>query len=181
MVDRYINVDLNDKRIGKIADAISNKTCKKILDILSDKEMSGSDISEELKLPLNTITYNLDLLKEAGLVESGRDFFWSEKGRRIVKYKLANKKIIISPKARFTGLASAVLISGMVAFFIKIWENYYTRAFVDSIASQQFYAESGAKVAENAGSVSFGEPALWFFLGSLIALIIFILINWRKK
>ncbi len=193
MVEKYINIDLDDERIGKIADAISNKTCKKILEILSDSEMSGSQISEKLKIPLNTATYNLDILFDAGLIEKSSGFLWSEKGKRIVRYKLANKKIVISPKSSFKGILGSVFISGLIASGIKLWYDNsvssvngidYNTNFVQEsakmIASDQIYVEGANKVSSSLSGMSFGDPALWFFFGALVALIILLLFNWRK-
>src|SRR3989338_7214274 len=105
-----IEIDLNDPRAGKIADALSNKTAKKILNYLTDKEeMSGSEIAAELNLPLNTVTYNLKTLTDAGLIEKANRLFWSSKGKKMELYKLSNKKIIISPR-----IASRSIIAGIV-------------------------------------------------------------------
>lgn len=202
MNEKYINIDLDDERIGKIADAISNKTCKKILEVLADREMSGSDVSEKLSIPLNTATYNLDILLEAGLVEKSAGFLWSEKGKRIVKYKLANKKIVISPKSGFKGILGSVLVSGLVAGGIKLWYDNsvkginYASGFVQESATAMLASDSytkcvggeglakcGGNIANSASSLSgmsFGEPALWFFFGALVGLIILLLFNWRK-
>lgn len=198
MVDKYINIDLDDERIGKIADAISNKTCKRILEILADGERSGSEVSEKLKIPLNTATYNLDILFDAGLIEKSSGFLWSEKGKRIVKYKVANKKIVISPKSSFKGILGSVLVSGLIAGVIKLWYDNsisavnsigysgdFTQESAKMIASDQMYAEGASNVVNGASSLStsamsFGDPALWFFFGALVGLIILLLFNWRK-
>lgn len=192
MADKYINIDLDDERIGKIADAISNKTCKRILEILADREMSGSEVSERLNIPLNTATYNLDILLKSGLIEKDNNFLWSEKGKRIVKYKVANKKIVISPKSGFKGVFGSVLVSGLIAGGIKLWyDNSFSYTGISSvesskmIASDQLYAgsvSSGINEASSlsANAMSFGDPALWFFFGALIALITLLLFNSRK-
>lgn len=205
MTEKYINIDLNDGRIGKIADAISNKTCKKILNVLADDELSGSEVSEKLKIPLNTATYNLDILLEAGLIEKSSGFLWSEKGKRIAKYKVANKKIVISPKSNFKGILSTVLLSGLISGGIKMWYDNSVNGINEissavgsesakmAVDSNQLYAGvdsvAGSIEGSLAGSLegvssissfSFGEPALWFFFGSLVALVIILLFNWRR-
>ena len=66
---KYVLVSMDDERIKKISEALGNKTCKKIIDFLADeKEASETDISEALKLPLNTVEYNLKKLVQAELV-----------------------------------------------------------------------------------------------------------------
>src|SRR3989338_4499204 len=98
MNDKYINFDIDDPRALAIAEAMANKTSKKILSLLSEKEMSESDLASALELPLNTVGYNIDKLLNAGLIEKTKNFFWSVKGKKIPTYKISNKKILISPK-----------------------------------------------------------------------------------
>jgi len=96
--DKFILMGLDDERAGNIAEALKNPTCKKILNFLGDiKEASEKDISDSLKMPINTIEYNLNKLIKSGLVEKTKKFFWSVKGKKIPMYKLARKHIIISP------------------------------------------------------------------------------------
>lgn len=90
---------LDDERSKKVAEILGNKTCKKIIDFLADiNEASEKDISDALKIPINTVEYNLKKLLDAGLVEKTKNFFWSKKGRKIDLYKLARKHIVISTK-----------------------------------------------------------------------------------
>ncbi len=99
--DKFIMMNLDDERSKNIADVLGNKTCRKIIDYLSDvKEASEKDIADALSMPLNTVEYNLNKLIKSGLIEKTKNFFWSVKGRKIDMYKLANKHIIISPKSK---------------------------------------------------------------------------------
>ena len=98
-------LDLNDPRAGEIAEAMANKTAKKVLALLAEKEMSGSEIASSLKIPLNTVGYNLKKLVSAGLVEKTKKIFWSSRGKKMEIYKLANKRIIISPKTIAKGIS----------------------------------------------------------------------------
>jgi len=115
---RTIEVDLDDPRAGRIAEAMSSKSAKKILHLLSEREMSGSEVAHELGMPLNTVSYNLKKLVEAGLVDKSKKSFWSSKGKRMELYKVSNKKIIISPKklsrsviAGFVSVLAVLLIA----------------------------------------------------------------------
>lgn len=124
MTEKYVSIDINDPRSLKIAEALSNESCKKILNILSDKELSASDISSILKQPLNTITYNLDKLIETGLIEKSKNFFWSAKGKKIPTYRLSNKKIMISPKTISKSILPALLgtaiVTGIIGFLSSV-------------------------------------------------------------
>jgi len=94
--EKFILASLEDsKDLGEI---ISNKTSKRILEYLSNKnKVSETALAKELSLPLSTVHYNMEKLKESGLITS-KLFKWSEKGNKIYLYSLANKLIIIAPK-----------------------------------------------------------------------------------
>jgi len=99
MNDKFIMIELEDSKSKKVAEILKNKTAKKILNYLSDvKDASETDMATELKIPLNTLEYNLKKLIDAGLVKKTKKFFWSKRGKKIPMYALAKKHIIISPK-----------------------------------------------------------------------------------
>ena len=97
---KFILIGMDDKRSKKIAEVLGNKTAKKILNYLAEtKEASQQDIATDLKIPINTVDYNIKKLNKAGLVDKSKNFFWSKKGKRIIMYKAAKKHIVISPKS----------------------------------------------------------------------------------
>src|SRR3989344_8997428 len=110
-----ISIDLGDPRTGFIAEALSNKTCVKILDLLATQELTATDIANKLSIPLNTTGYNLEKLITAGLVEKSSNFFWSVKGKKTPVYRVANKRIIISPKRIIRGIVPLLLVAGVIA------------------------------------------------------------------
>lgn len=90
MNEKYILLDLEDEKTKQIADVISNSSCKKILNLLAEKEASETDIAKELGIPINTAEYNIKKLEKAGMIEKSKHF-WSVKGKKIHTYKLAKK------------------------------------------------------------------------------------------
>jgi len=99
--DKFILMGLDDEKSGHIAEVLKNKTCKKILNFLAERrEASEKDISDGLKIPINTAEYNLKKLIKSGFVDKTKNFFWSVKGKKIPMYKLARKHIIISPSKK---------------------------------------------------------------------------------
>jgi DNA-binding transcriptional ArsR family regulator len=112
-----LNIDLNDPRSLQVAEIITNPSCKKILNILAQKELTETEISKELKMPLNTVDYNIKKLVKSGLVES-TNHFWSIKGKRIPSYRAANKKIVISPSKFDSKLLSLPILSSLFAVFV---------------------------------------------------------------
>lgn len=186
-------IDLDDPRSDKIADAISNKTSKKVLALLAENEQSASDIAEKLKLPLNTVTYNLKNLTEAGLIEKSKKVFWSSKGKKMERYKVSNKKIVISPKSMIKGVIPTVIITAGLALLIRAYTTTqitatHTLARADEMmlkandAAAEMMAEA-APVAGNAIISATQIPNSWtyFLLGGLTALFILLLWNWRKQ
>ncbi|MBS3092717.1 helix-turn-helix transcriptional regulator [Candidatus Pacearchaeota archaeon] len=194
MNNKYIMLDLDDQRIANLADVISNKTSKKIIEHLADKEASETEIATALKLPANTVNYNIKKLLEAGLIEKTKTYFWSVKGKKIHYYKVANKKIIISPKPIKTivPVIAAFVITGIAALGIKIYTSNILKsssASVEKSLVMQEYADVGqiaaassdtatAKVAEIASQLTYlSELWLWFLFGGITALIIYLIIK----
>lgn len=97
MNNNFLLISLEEKGTKKIAEAINNDTGRKILDYLAKKECTESELSEQLKIPISTVHYNLKQLVDANLVIVD-EFHYSKKGKEINHYKLANKYIIIAPK-----------------------------------------------------------------------------------
>jgi DNA-binding transcriptional ArsR family regulator len=159
MTEKYLNIDIEDPRSGKIAQVLGNKTAKKILSLLAENEMSASEISEKLDLPLNTITYNVEKLVSSGLAEEVKGFLWSVKGKRIKRYKVSNRKIIISPKKMvLKGILPMVLISGVIAGGIKYWMNY-NQKFGAALSNAPIADKLMAAAPAAAGSEAVGNAA----------------------
>ena len=196
MTERSLMIDLNDPRTEKIADAISNKTAKKILGLLAEKELSESELAKELGMALNTIEYNIRKLEEAGLIEKLKGFLWSVKGKRIHRYKISNKRIVISPRRMIKGIIPSVLISGAIALGIKIWtdrkvgEEYTVQrageasdmVLEKSVAITEKAGATMTQTAVDSGVVILAQNIwLWFFAGALAGLLIYLIWNHLGK
>ncbi|MBU0893942.1 MAG: helix-turn-helix domain-containing protein [Nanoarchaeota archaeon] len=124
MAKKYVMFSMDDENIRNLSTVLGNKKCKKILDFLSEtKEASEKDIADSLKIPLNTVEYNLKKLLKSNLIEKTKNFFWSKKGKKIPMYKVSNKSIIISPKLRIinsiTNLLPVALLSGIGGLMVR--------------------------------------------------------------
>jgi DNA-binding transcriptional ArsR family regulator len=96
--DPFLLVSLEENESKALAQVMSNDTARKILDILSKHEsLTETDIAKKLDVPLSTVHYNLQALVKANLVKT-EEFHYSEKGKEVNHYSLANKLIIIAPK-----------------------------------------------------------------------------------
>jgi len=142
MTEKYIELNLNDEKSAKVAEVLGNKTCKKILGLLAEEELSEGDIAKKLKLAANTTNYNIKKLVDAGFIEKTSSFFWSVKGKKIPTYRLANKKIIISTKTSFKGLIASVIAGGVIFGGMKMLMNSLTYGVYE--ASRQLAAEKSA-------------------------------------
>jgi DNA-binding transcriptional ArsR family regulator len=174
---------MDDSRAKKLADVLGNKTCKKIIDFLAEQDASEKDIADSLKVPINTIEYNLKKLIDAEIIEKSKSFFWSKKGKKIDIYKLSNKSIIISPKnkisSKIKSFIPAVLLS--LAGAIGIRQYYSVTEFRNTVADASLQT---AKTFTESGSY-FTTPQPfpvwgWFLAGAIFALLIITIINWRK-
>lgn len=143
MTEKYIELNLNDKRAGKVAQIIGNKTAKKILNLLADEELSQGDIAKSLKIGPSNVDYNIKNLIGAGLIEKSSSFFWSVKGKKIPTYKIANKKIIISTKNSFKSLVFSGIFWALIFGIFKFGTNYFSiPSGVASNAARDFSSEA---------------------------------------
>jgi DNA-binding transcriptional ArsR family regulator len=188
--NNFILIDLNDSKIKKLAETITSKTSRKILDHLTEKEETEANIAKVLEIPISTVHYHLQKLQEAKLVTVD-EFHYSSKGREVNHYKLANKYIIIAPR-KVSGLKQAlknVLPIGLVVLGISAVIKFMsTFAGVQEMAVAQktvgFLAEEALIETAREG-VSQPDIALWFLIGGLSAMGIYLIValikEWRKK
>src|SRR3989344_918891 len=120
--EKFIMLNLEDSKSKELAQVISSDTARKILSLLSEKSYSETDIAKELNIPLSTAHYNTQALLKSNIIEE-KDFLWSEKGKKIKIYKLANKLIIISPKTQssdFMDKLKTILPAAFIGFLASI-------------------------------------------------------------
>jgi DNA-binding transcriptional ArsR family regulator len=205
-----ILLSLEDSKINKIANVVSNDSCKKILDFLADKDATESELAEKLKIPISTVHYNLQQLMDAGLVTAD-EYHYSEKGREVNHYKLANKYIIIAPKKTKTfglkqklkNILPVALITAGAAGLIQLTTKFIQKPTImtakQAVAERTFDAVPMA--AEKAVVVAAEEApaaapladvavhtaplwqniALWFLIGAIFTIIIFLILSYFKK
>jgi len=188
---------MEDEKIKKVSNVISNDSCRKILDYLSAKDATEKELADKLGIPISTVHYNLQQLMETGLI-SAEEFHYSEKGKEVSHYKLANKYIIIAPKKTFgikeklKAILPVTLIAVGTAGVIQLVSKYFFRT---GIAQQEaFVAKSAAaeraletapvaltQAAPQAVPAIWQNIALWFLAGALFALLIYLLISSLRK
>ena len=192
----FLLLSMEDDKIKKISNVISNESCRKILDYLSTKEATESELSKNLGIPISTVHYNLSQLVEAGLVDSP-EFHYSEKGKEVNHYKLANKYIIIAPKNTFgikeklKNILPVALVAAGAAGILQIVTKHMagkaTAAgeiapmMAKSAAMDESLAMTKAAPIAQATSAFSQNITLWFLAGAFFALAIYFILNLRKK
>jgi predicted ArsR family transcriptional regulator len=160
--DPFLLVSLEENESKALAQVMSNDTARKILDLLSKHEsLTESDVAKKLNFPLSTVHYNLQALVKANLVKS-EEFHYSEKGKEVNHYSLANKIIIIAPKKTSTEsfrdkLKSILPISiivlvvgGIIQLFNKFMLKAGSAKLMAAAPPAADYAARVAGVAEKA-------------------------------
>jgi DNA-binding transcriptional ArsR family regulator len=96
MAEDVVILEPGDERAKKIARAMASKTASDILAFMKGGEYSSSQLSEALSLPITTVSYHLDNLCNAGMIDVVRTR-WSEKGREMKIYGIRDQLVIMSP------------------------------------------------------------------------------------
>src|SRR3989338_3894468 len=95
--ESFILVNLNEDTTKELAQTLQSATCKSILNLLSKEEATETEIARLLSMPISTVHYNLQLLLKAKLVLA-EEYHYSQKGKEVLHYKLANQFIVIAPR-----------------------------------------------------------------------------------
>lgn len=150
----------------KITQALSNEKAMKVLEVLTDKAMSATDVAANLGMPLTTIKYNIDSLVEADLLKV-KETKWSKKGREIKIYEPVQKFIVVAPGSmvkdknsilsmlkKYLGLAAGALFA---ASGLEIFTRNSNMQFAD-MPVQESMATMSAE--DNAEPMLFEEPMM---------------------
>lgn len=194
----FLLVDLNEDKTKKLAETITSETSRKILNHLAEKEDSEANMAKELNFPISTVHYHLQKLTEANLVVV-EEFHYSKKGREVNHYKLANKYIIIAPK-KVSGLKQALknilpvgLIILGISAAIKVMQRFTfgremvagemvkasARNLADEAVLEAAPLMAEAPLSETIPSTP--DIALWFLIGSLATIVIYLLVIFIKE
>ncbi|HJJ36714.1 MAG TPA: winged helix-turn-helix domain-containing protein [Methanocorpusculum sp.] len=94
---RIIEQGSEDARL--VSKAMASSTASELLDALSDRPKTATELEEETGYPLPTIQYHMGNLLAAGLVRVSR-IRYSEKGKPMKLYAAADTILVISPKKK---------------------------------------------------------------------------------
>ena len=182
--ESFVLVSLKEDKARKLAKVLHNESCRKILEYLTSKEATETEIAKKLQIPISTVHYNLTQLSESGLVIV-EEFHYSSKGREVNHYKLANKYIIIAPKSTFgikeklKSVLPVALLVGASAFVIGIVRQGTAR--IGTFGAAKEAAVATAQAGPEIAAASQASPIWWFLAGSLVTIIIFLILDWIKS
>jgi predicted transcriptional regulator len=191
----FLLLSLEEGKAKKLANVIGSDACRKILDLLAQQSATETQISTKLSMPLSTVHYNVQQLLKSGLVKAD-EFHYSEKGREVDHYSIANKYIIIAPKS-VEGLAEKLKKVLPVFAFVAVTgavldplSRFFGNAQVSKAAEQLprelasgTVQESVKSAADLSGAAASSGPAigLWFVLGALFALIVYVAYDFFRE
>ena len=186
--NHFLLVNLNEPRTKKLAETITSDTSRRILDHLTEKEDTEANIAQLLQLPISTVHYHLQKLKEAGLVLV-EEFHYSKKGREVSHYKLANKYIIIAPKG-VSGLREklkTILPTVALAAGISVLINYIhtlqtqtviaAESMTDTVIAEEAARALSYVAPEQIAPLTTFNPATLIFLGSILGITLYIILE----
>ncbi len=209
--DAFLLVSLEEDKAKKLASVIGNESCRKIIDYLAGKDdATETELAESLNIPISTVHYNVQLLQNSGLAVA-EEFHYSKKGREVLHYKLANRYIVIAPKAtesvpmRLKRLLPVLAIVAAAGIAIQIFNTLKGAAFAGygggsgiaqyaaekaaapalqeaaydaMLAANETAMAAAARTAEAAGQLG---VALWFVIGALFALSVYLVYDFVKE
>ncbi|MDD1658226.1 MAG: winged helix-turn-helix domain-containing protein [Methanomicrobiales archaeon] len=122
MVEGVVILEPGDERAKKIAKAMASGTATGILNLLKEGKRTATEVAEQLQIPMTTVQYHLENLREAGLIEVA-ERRWSVKGREVKVYGLRDQVLIVTPKRgdlkglllKYASLFTLVMFAGIMA------------------------------------------------------------------
>lgn len=192
--ESFLLLSLKGSKAKKVAQVVSNANCQKILEYLSKNDNSTeSDIAENLKLPLSTVHYNLKQLIDSKLVKSD-EYHYSKKGKEVSHYTLAKKYIIIAPDEsdsfldKLKNILPAFLALGITSLALAISSIFFAKPNEPMLAAKSLAQDAviesvtiaPMRVAE-VQSISILQIALWFFIGGLFTIMIYLIFQKIKS
>lgn len=94
--DGVVVIQPGGERAQKIARAMASQTANEVIQAFNGGPKTSSEVARQMGIPITTATYHIDNLLDAGLIEVA-ETRWSEKGREVKVYGLANQVLIIAP------------------------------------------------------------------------------------
>ena len=140
------------KNAGKVAAALQNEKCQRILEHLSKaKNATETEIAQALTLPLSTVHYNMKVLAEANLVFDDV-YSYSTRGKQVTHYRInKNPIVIIQEEAQLEGL-KALVPAAVIAAGVGITYHLASRTSAATMAFSAPTADISSIIADSAAT-----------------------------
>jgi len=168
MDEEVLILQPGDKKSEKLAKAMSSRTANSILQSIAASPKTSSQLSDEIGTPMSTLSYHLDNLTNAGIIEVVKTK-WSPKGREVKVYGLKQQVVIIAPstkpaadiKAMLLKYASLFILVVFITLLLPIFAQYaavpgggmIAPADTAMMTTSQAFAENGMEKALAAPAV----------------------------
>lgn len=194
MAENVVVVQPGDKRAQKIARAMASQTANAVIQTFSAGPLTSSEIARAMKIPITTASYHIENLLDAGLIEV-TEIRWSEKGREVKVYGLADQVLIIAPpKSDLESVLKkyATLFGVVVLASLGLWWILPTLLPAlqngvppesRTIAGDEEISVLHSPLDGAAGAPSVHDLVMSFFLGAclvLLALLIYEIYYWWR-
>ena len=203
MANDVVVVQPGDERAQKIARAMASQTANAIIQAFGGGPLTSSEVARQMKIPITTASYHIENLLDAGLLEV-METRWSEKGREVKVYGLANQVLIIaSPASDLRSVLQkyATLFGVVVLASIGLWSLLpAVLPLGDSTPVSRVMSENGDKypggtgedvstlqspvpALDGAGALPVHDLVMGFFFGAcavLLALLVYEVYYWWR-
>ena len=196
----YLMVSLEDAESKALAQVLANDSAREIMKFMAGHDLvTETDIAQALNIPLSTAHYNMQNLVKANLAKAA-EFHYSKKGKEVMHYTLSNKLIVIAPSKverskllkrvlpviAFIGIIGGALQAGFMSMKRGVTSLATdTAPRVMKVATDEVAAPMLAEAAPAAIEVIpfYMTPIFYFFVGAVLALVAYIIIDWawRKR
>ncbi len=200
MVEDVVVIQPGDERAQKIARAMASQTANAVILAFGGGPLTSSEVARQMAIPITTASYHIENLLDAGLLEV-METRWSEKGREVKVYGLANQVLIIAPPVsdlrsvlqKYAALFSVIIFASLsLATFLPLVLPLGGFSPAQRVATENGEKFSGAgegvstlraPALDAAGVPAVHDLVMGFFFGAcavLLALLVYEVYYWRR-
>ncbi|MDV4342884.1 helix-turn-helix transcriptional regulator [Methanoculleus sp. YWC-01] len=193
MANDVVVVQPGDERAQKIARAMASQTANAIIQAFGGGPLTSSEVARQMKIPITTASYHIENLLDAGLLEV-METRWSEKGREVKVYGLANQVLIIASPAsdlrsvlqKYTMLFGVIVLASLGLWAILpavLPPSWGVEPAPRSVGEDKEFSTLQSPAFDAAGMPPVHDLVMGFFFGAcavLLALLVYEVYYWWR-